>query len=95
MIFTRNRSFVEHDLKIANVVIERKISVRVIIEEKLSWSTHIATIKIKMARYLGIMYKIRNHLPAETRLQIYIFILVPKTIEIIWICAAHNFFIVL
>ena len=74
MIFTRNRSFVEHDLKIANVVIERKISVRVIIEEKLSWSTHIATIKIKMARYLGIMYKIRNHLPAETRLQIYIFI---------------------
>ena len=25
----------------------------------------------------------------------YIYILVPKTIEIIWICAAHNFFIVL
>ena len=25
----------------------------------------------------------------------YINILVPKTIEIIWICAAHNFFIVL
>ena len=24
-----------------------------------------------------------------------IYILVPKTIEIIWICAAHNFFIVL
>ena len=28
MIFTRNRSFVEQELKIANVVIERKISVR-------------------------------------------------------------------
>ena len=28
-------------------------------------------------------------------LYFYINILVPKTIEIIWICAAHNFFIVL
>ena len=27
-----------------------------------------------MARYLGIMYKIRNHLPAETRLQILIIV---------------------
>ena len=67
MIFTRNRSFVEQERKIANVVIKRKISVRflrVIIDEKFSWSTHIVTIKTKMARYLGIMYKIGNHLQA-------------------------------
>ena len=31
----------------------------------------------------------------ETDMYIYIYILVPKTIEIIWICAAHNFFIIL
>ena len=39
MIFTRNRSFVEQEPRIANVVIEHKISVRfleIIIDEKLS-----------------------------------------------------------
>ena len=74
MIFTINRSFVGQELKIANVVIEHNISVRyleVIIDEKWSWSTHIATVKTKMAGYLGIIYKTRNFLPAKTRLQIY------------------------
>ena len=42
MIFTKNLSFVEQELKIANVAIERKISVRFlgvinIIDLKLSW----------------------------------------------------------
>ena len=45
-IFTKSRSFVEQELKIANVVIESKISVGflvfiIIIDEKLNWSTHI------------------------------------------------------
>ena len=74
MIFSRNGSFVEQDLKIANLVIERKITVRflgVIIDEKLSWLSHIAYIKIKMAWYLEIIYQIRSQLPAVTRLQIY------------------------
>ena len=67
MMFTKYRRFALQE--IANVFIERKISVRfrgVMIDEKLSWPTHIAIIKTKMARYLGIMYKTINHLPAET-----------------------------
>ena len=55
-------------IKLCLLFIERKISVRflgVIIDEKLSWSTHIATRKTKMARYIGILCKIRNHLPTQ------------------------------
>ena len=41
MKFTRNRSFVEQELEIANVI-------GVIIDQNLSWSTQIATIKEKL-----------------------------------------------
>ena len=74
MIFARQNSVIEREIKIANIPIERKTEARflgVIIDVKLTWSKHIETIKSKMSRYLGIMHKIRNHLPLKARLQIY------------------------
>ena len=40
-------------------------------DENLNWSQHIATVKSKMARYVGILYKIKKYLPLNARLQIY------------------------
>ena len=74
MIFARQNSIIDREITIGNVPIERKSEARflgVIIDEKLTWSKHIETIKSKMSRYLGIMYKIRNHLPMQACLQIY------------------------
>ena len=43
----------------------------VIIDEPLNWARHVKTVQSKMARYVGIMYKIKKYLPLEARLQIY------------------------
>ena len=75
MIFSRRR--IDRDiftLTMANVRIERKSEARflgVLIDDKLAWSQHIATVKLKMSRYIGIMYKIKGLLPIQARLQLY------------------------
>ena len=76
MIFTRKRvdDFCNITLKINNVPIERKNVTRflgVLIDDKMSWKNHIAAIKTKMSRHIGIMYKLRHVLPTSARLQIY------------------------
>ena len=74
MIFSRQRTSSEYEFKLANVKIERKAEVRflgVIVDDNLTWSKHITTVKTKMSRYFGIMYKIRRHIPIDTRLQIF------------------------
>ena len=74
MIFSRQKSINYRDVVISGVTIERKTEARflgVILDEKLSWSQHIAAVKMKMSRYIGIMYKLKKHLPLEARLQIY------------------------
>ena len=74
MIFSRQRSINDHGFKLANVNIERKAETRflgVIVDEKLTWAKHIAAVKAKMSRYFGVLYRIRRHLPTETRLQIF------------------------
>ena len=74
IIFSKRTVQTNYELLIAGKKIERKTEARflgVIIDEKLNWSRHIATIKTKMARYVGIMYKLKNHLPLQARLQIY------------------------
>ena len=43
----------------------------VILDEKLTWASHIKALKVKMACYVGIMYRIRTHLPLSVRVQIY------------------------
>ena len=38
---------------------------------KLISFRHISAMKMKMARYIGVMYKLKKYLPLEARLQIY------------------------
>ena len=74
MIFSTKTLESVRDIKIGNKNIERKSEARflgVIIDEKLNWSRHIATIKTKMARYVGIMYKLKKRLPLKARIQIF------------------------
>lgn len=57
-----------------NCKIERLKEARflgVIIDERLNWSAHIKTVQSKMARYVGIMYRIKSFLPLKARIQIY------------------------
>ena len=75
MVFSRKRidpSLLQ--VKIDNTVIERKKEARflgVIVDEKLTWAKHINAVKTKMARFIGIMYKIKRLLPTKARLQIF------------------------
>ena len=74
MIFSRQRNLIFRDVVISGVTIERKTEARflgVIIDNKLNWSQHISAMKMKMARYIGVMYKLKKYLPLEARLQIY------------------------
>ena len=38
---------------------------------KSNWSKHISTVKTKMARYIGIIYKLKHVLPLKARIQIF------------------------
>ena len=75
MVFSNRRT--EHlkiDVNIAGTEIARVTEARflgVILDEKLTWSKHISTIKIKIARYMGIMYRLKRHLPLKVRLQLF------------------------
>ena len=74
MVFARQHLIQKQEHKIANVKIEQKTEARllgVIIDENLTWSKHFFALKPKMSRYLEIMYRIKNQLPIQARLQIY------------------------
>ena len=75
MIFARQRIDLSGvELKISNMNIERKSECRflgVIMDDKLNWSHHIASISLKMSRYLGIMFKIKHRLPVKVRILIF------------------------
>ena len=74
MIFTRKRNLNYREVTISGVNIARKSEARflgVLMDENLTWSQHVSTVKMKMSRYIGIMYKLKKFLPLESRLQIY------------------------
>jgi exonuclease III len=74
MLFSRNNIAANLTVKIRNVAIERKSETKflgVIVDEKLLWTKHIKTVRSKMCRYVGIMYKIKTYLPLKARLQIF------------------------
>ena len=74
MLFSRQNTALNFTVKIKNTVIERKSETKflgVIVDEKLKWTKHIKTVKSKMCRYVGIMYKIKNLLPLQARLQVF------------------------
>ena len=74
MVFTNRRINTDIDLRIDNVVIKKVTETRflgVLIDEKLTWKSHINAMRAKMSRYVGIMYKLKGILPLKVRLQIY------------------------
>ena len=74
MIFSRKRNIGTFDLKINNVPIEKLSEARflgVIVDDKFTWKSHILALKTKMSRYVGILYKIKFHVPVKVRLQIF------------------------
>ena len=75
MIFSKSKiRLPDFNISIDNTTIERKSEARflgVIVDERLTWSKHISALKTKMARYLGIMYKIKGQLPEKARLLIF------------------------
>ena len=73
MIFTRKRNFEMGTFtpKIGDIPIDRKPVARflgVLVDEKLTWSHHIAAVKSKMSRYIGVLYKLNHILPISARL---------------------------
>ena len=76
MIFSRARNLeLLSTLTIANLPIERLtecIFLGIIVDENLTWSRHIKTIQTKMARYIGLMYKLKSQLPLKVRIQFFI-----------------------
>ena len=75
MIFSNRKvNYSKIDVNIAGTNIERVTEARflgVIIDEKLTWAKHITAVKTKMARYMGIMYRIKQYLPLKVRLLLY------------------------
>lgn len=74
MIFTRQKMNNFRDVYIAGTLIQRKSEAKflgVIVDDKLTWSQHIRSIKSKMSRHVGIMFKIKRFLPVQARMQIF------------------------
>ena len=60
--------------KLFKYEIERKRVARflgVIINEKLTWKDHVLSVKAKMSRYVGILFKLKTILPLTARKNIY------------------------
>ena len=63
MIFSRSRSELPGPLLLCNKDIERKSESKflgVILDEKLTWASHIIAVKSKMSRYIGVMCKVKK-----------------------------------
>ena len=74
MIFSKRRNLSPIELKIINITIKRvneKKFLGVIIDDKLTWKSHINAMKTKMCRYVGILYRIKFHVPLKVRLLMY------------------------
>ena len=60
--------------KIAGRTIEKKSTARflgILIDDKLNWIRHVASIKAKMSRYIGVLYKLKGTLPISARKNLY------------------------
>ena len=76
MIFSRQSS--EKELPAPLIISTKKIEhvregrfLGVVVDENMTWEKQINALLSKMARYTGIMYKLKRILPLQTRIQIY------------------------
>ena len=76
MILTRQRL----DLTSCELSINNKYKIEnnseclflgVIMDDKLKWTQHIAAVRFKMSRYLGVIFMIKSRLPVKVRIQIF------------------------
>ena len=72
MIFTKNKKIPPNNFipKLNNIPIERKSVTRflgVLLDDRLTWSNHIAAINSKMSKYVGVLYKLKQILPLKIR----------------------------
>ena len=74
MLFSRRKRLSTIEVKINNVPIKMVSEAKflgVILDDKLTWKSHINAIKSKMSRYVGILYRIKFHVPLKVRIMIY------------------------
>ena len=75
MVFAnRNVSELPFKPKIYDRDIIRKVSARflgVIINKNLTWKDHTVTVKARMSRYVGILFKMKKILPLSARKNIF------------------------
>jgi hypothetical protein len=67
-VFTPSKTMVDYefDVKVENIQIQKVEFCKylgIIIDENLKWSLQIESIYKKLVKYVGIFYKLRNHLP--------------------------------
>ena len=68
------------EIKICNSSIDRVCNIRflrVIIDAKLNWDSHIHMLKTKISRNIGILNKVRNIVNEETKLMLYSTLVLP------------------
>ena len=76
MIFTNNNSAraIDINVKYGKRTLARKTSARflgVLMDEKITWREHIATLSLKMSRNAGILYKMKGILPQKVMKTLY------------------------
>ena len=74
IVFSSGKAFNEPDIRIQNVKIEIVSDYKylgLIIDERLSFNTHVKQLKGKLSYYCGLIYSLRNYLPKEALLSIY------------------------
>ena len=75
MIFSKHK--IDTSLFVPQILdrpIERETTTKflgVLVDDKLNWSQHICALRSNMARYIGIMYKLKSFLPLTARLNIF------------------------
>ena len=93
ILFNSKRKEIKVNLKIKidNVEIYKISKTKfldVIINENLTWEDHIALVKIKVSKNIGVIRKIRNNLSRNTLLLLYYAVIHPyfNYYNIIWAC---------
>ena len=84
----QNEIKVNLKIKIDNIEIDKSKFLGVIINENLTWEDHIALVKAKVSKNIGVIQKIRNNLPRNTLQLLYYTLIHPYVnyCNIIWAC---------
>ena len=75
MIFHRKQKHIQNlNISINGINIERVESFNflgIILQETLSWDSHVTLVKIKISKVIGILYRLKNIFPKETLKTLY------------------------